>query len=576
MIRRLLVVVGSCALLAVNTYAQIYFMVAPKPVPPVTVAGQVSSRPAAPPAPDNTVLTPQLKGIVVVAAPDQVVKNGLSIEGIEIRNVPVPDAVGFRTLVASYLGSGLTRGQLNQLISRIVIFYRQHDRPIVDVIVPEQDITAGTIQLIVLEGYVGKITTTGNRWFSDQEIRNGIRLKPGDPIRASKLQDDLDWLNANPFRGTDAIYHPGDELGATDLVLQTQDRFPIRGYGGYEDSGTAITGFGRYEAGLNWGDAFGLGQQFNYQYMTSADGDSLRAHSGSYIIPLPWRATLTLFGSYTDTRGVVPPYVGINGKSYQMSARYSVPLTTLRFGGLSYKESVAAGFDYKYNDNALEFGGLPAGGTLYDVAQFAFSYNGALTDPHGQTTLDLEFYYSPGHWIGNNTDRAFWAAHTRATSNYSYGTVSLERLNRLPGQWSLILRGTLQLSNRNLVPSEQLGFGGYATIRGYDEREVDADEGVILSTELHTPPLSIGRWFRHPDWKDQLQFIGFFDFGDAFNHTLLPGEQADTHLASAGGGLRYTISMYLSVRFDYGWQIDNAGLDNRHGSRAHLGVVLSY
>jgi len=574
--KRMLALAGGWVLLALTAHAQDYPMVAPKPVPPVAPAGQVSSRPAAPAVPDGTVLVPQLKGIVVVATPDQVVKNGVSVEGIEIRNVPVPDAGGFKALVAPYLGSAFTRGQLNELISRIVVYYRQHDRPIVDVIVPEQEITAGTIQLIVLEGYVGKITTTGNHWFSDKEILGGIRLKPGDPIRASKLQDDLDWLNANPFRGTDAIYQPGDKLGATDLVLQTRDRFPLRVYGGYEDSGTAATGFGRYEAGFNWGNVFGLSQQLNYQYTTSSDGDSLRAHSGSYVIPLPWRHTLTLFGSYTDTRGVVPPFAGIEGKSHQLSARYSVPLPTLRSGGLSYQESVAAGFDYKYNNNSLEFGGLPAGGTRYDVAQFVVSYNAALADRHGQTALDLELYYSPGNWLGDNTDAAFGTAHTLAVSGYAYGTLSLERLNRLPGQWALVLRGTFQLSSANLVPSEQLGFGGYTTIRGYDDREVNADEGVILSAELHTPALSVGRWFGHLDWKDQLQFLGFLDYGDAFNHTLLPGEPTNTHLASAGGGLRYTLSTYLSVRFDYGWQIDSIGLDNRHGARSHLGFVLSY
>ena len=573
----MLILAGSSALLALAAYAQDYPLIAPKPVPPVEPAGKVSSRPAPQAVPENTVLVARLKGIVIVPTPDQVVKNGLSVEGIEIRNVPVPDPDGFRTLLDSYLGGAFTRGQLNQLISRIVIYYRRHDRPVVDVIVPEQDITAGTIQLIVLEGYVGKITTTGNHWFSDQEIRDGIRLKPGDSIRASKLLDDLDWLNANPFRATDAIYRPGDQLGATDLVLQTQDRFPLRVYGGYEDSGNAATSFGRCEAGLNWGNAFGLGEQINYQYTTSCDGDSLRAHSGSYIIPLPWRNTLTFFGSYADTRGDVPPYVGINGKSYQMSARYSVPLPTQRKGSLSsYKASVTAGFDYKYNNNSLEYGGLPAGGTLYDVAQFVLGYNGILTDSHGQTTLDLEFYYSPGHWIGNNTDAAFGAAHTLATSNYVYGTLFFERLNRLPAQWSLVLRGTFQLSNANLVPSEQLGFGGYDTIRGYDEREVNADQGVIFSTELHTPPLSVGRWFRHSNWKDQLQFLGFLDCGDAFNHTILPSEPADTLLVSTGGGLRYTLSTYLSVRFDYGWQLTSTGLDNRHGSRAHLSAILSY
>jgi hemolysin activation/secretion protein len=112
-------------------------------------------------------------------------------------------------------------------------------------------------------------------------------------IRSSELQDDLDWLNENPFHTTDLVYHPGQTLGATDLELQTKDRFPARFYLGYDDTGNAETGFDRYEAGVNWGDAFGLGQQLNYQYSTSGNGDSLRAHAGSYVIQLPWHNTVT-------------------------------------------------------------------------------------------------------------------------------------------------------------------------------------------------------------------------------------------------------------------------------------------
>jgi hemolysin activation/secretion protein len=456
------------------------------------------------------------------------------------------------------------------MITRVIIYYRNHDRPIVDVFVPEQDITIGTVQVVILEGYVGKITTTGNHWFSDHEISSNIRLQPGDPIRSSELRADLDWLNANPFRSTDAIYHPGVQLGATDIELRTQERFPLRLYAGYDNDGNPVTGLSREEAGFNWGNAFALGQQFNFQYTTS--GEDLRAESASYVIPLPWRNTLTFFGSYTETHGAIPPYLGISGRSYQISGRYSVPLPEFGSGPLKYKHNVAAGFDYKYNDNALEFGGLSAGGTLYDVAQFVLSYNGALSDPHGRTTLDFEGYFSPGNWVGNNNDAAFNAAHTLAGSQYTYGTLMLERLNRLPGDWSVVLRGTLQLSDSNLAPSEQLGFGGYDTVRGYSERTTNADEGTITTVEVRTPDLGIGQPLDKAEW----QLLAFWDQGTAFNHSLLTNEQRETRLSSVGMGLRASVSTYMTLRLDWGLRLLAAGSDSRDGSRCDVSLVASY
>ena len=524
-------------------------------------------------------LLARLKGLVFLAKPGDVVRNGMHAEGVVMKNVTVPNSAQFTALVGKYLGTKLTRGALNQLIADIVVYYRKHDRPVVDVIVPEQDITTGTVQLVLLEGRLGKVTVSGNRWFSSEEISRGVSLQPGDEIRSSQLLDDLDWLNGNPFHTSNVIYHPGDNMGETSLELQTRDRFPARLYAGYEDSGNASTGFDRYEAGLNWGDAFhlGLGQQLNYQYTTSGDGESLRAHAGSYVIPLPWRNTLTFFGSYTDTKGLVPPLINIDGRSYQISGRYSIPLPTLRSAlGVIYKESVAAGFDYKYNKNALEFGSLPAGGTLYDVDQFVVSYDGTETDPYGRTSLDDQLYLSPGNWGGNNNDATFAAAHGMATSDYIYDTLNLDRLTRLPGDWSLNLRATIQFSDANLAPSEQLGFGGYDSIRGYDEREVNSDEGYIFSTEVRTPAVSMGKLFGHPEVRDQLQLLGFWDYGAAHNHELLAGEADEIPLSSVGGGVRYSINSYLSVRFDYGFQLLNTGLDSDHGSRSDLGVVLSY
>jgi hemolysin activation/secretion protein len=554
-----------------------YYRIAPKPVPaqpPTSATPPVT--PVAAPADPNQVLIRHLRALVFVPTPSAVKKGLVQAQGVELKNVAPPSPASFESVVSPYLGQTITRGRLNSLVKDIILFYRGHDRPVVDVVVPAQDITNGVLQVVVLEGRVGRVTVAGNRWFSSSEISDGVYVRPGDTIDSHTLQANLDFLNENPFRTTDMIYRPGEKMGQTDLVLQTHDRFPLRVFAGYEDSGDIETGLDRYLAGFNYGDLFGLGQQVNYQYTTSGDGESLRAHSGSYVVPLPWQHTLTFFGSYVDTKGNVPGFTGITGRSYQISGRYSVPLPTFNICSVVYKESAAAGFDYKYNKDSLEFGNTQAANTLYDVDQFVLTYNGAETDPYGSTTINESLYVSPGSWGGNNNDLAFNGAHTDATSNYVYNTLILERLTKLPEDWSLILRGTLQTSNANLAPSEQLGFGGYDTVRGYDEREVNTDDGFIFTTELRTPAISLGDLFNFHPLKDQLQFLGFWDYGDGNNHIQLPGEPSEIPLSSVGVGLRYTINTYLSVRYDYAFQLLQTGFDNDHGSRSDIGVVMSY
>jgi hemolysin activation/secretion protein len=557
--------------------SQAYDQFAPKPVPPAQMEAPnpMPSTNVLHGAPGE-VLLPVLKGLVFVARSQDVDVHGARSEGIVVSaelRVPAPGA--FQALVTPYVGRPLTRGGLNELITAIIVHFRTHDHPVVDVIVPQQDISAGSVQVLVLESRVGAVSVTGNRHFSSDEIRGSFRVQPGDAIVASDMRADLEWANQNPFHTSDVVYQPGQATGTTDIVLETQDRFPARFYVGYEDSGNAETGFDRYLVGLNWGDAWdaGWGQQLNYQYTTSGDFRSLQAHSGSYVIPIrKWHHTITIFGNYVTTEGLVPPFIAVKGTSYQISGRYNIPLRP--WGGI--KHSVGLGFDYKYNKNSLEFGDIPLTAIPIEVRQLVATYDASRRDGLGVTSLNVSGYFSPGNWGGDNNDTVFGQSHTFATANYDYANVTLSRLSRLPHDWSLFLRGTLQVSDANLTSSEQLGFGGYDTVRGYDEREVNSDEGYILNVELRTPSISVGKRLNWTKFDDQLQLLAFWDYGQGYNHTLLPGEPSSNTLTSVGVGLRYTIDSNVSVRADWGFQLKKTGLDNEHGGRGDIGIVISY
>ncbi|NUN93766.1 MAG: ShlB/FhaC/HecB family hemolysin secretion/activation protein [Verrucomicrobiae bacterium] len=518
-------------------------------------------------------LVAALRGIIFVASPTEVIKGGAPpFEGIRAGKLPLIEKDSFQQAMRPYLGRPVSRATLNAMVREVIRHYRRCDRPVVDVIVPEQDITNGVVQFVVIEGRVGAVRVEENRWFSSKRIAEQVRLRPGDPISQRALEGDVDWLNANPFRTVDAVFTPGQERGRTDVVIKAKDRFPARFYTGYEDTGNDLTGDERWLAGFNWGDAFGLDQQLNYQFTTASDFKKLVGHSGSWIIPLPWRHRLTFFGSRADTRGDVAPPLNIEGFSWQASARYAAPLPAPGW----LKHELSAGFDFKQSNNNLEFGGAQVFGTTTDVDQFVFDYTATARDAYGTTSLSGQFVYSPGGWTSRNDDRHFALARNNALAEYRYGKVGIERVTRLPWDFSWMAKGSLQVAHRNLLASEQIGVGGSGSVRGYDEREANGDEGYLVSTEIRTPPVSLGALVGLEKAVDQLQFLGFFDYGVAENRILLPGEDPHVQLAGTGPGLRYTISPWLSVRFDYGWQLYDTGLNPRYNSRGHLGVIIAY
>jgi hemolysin activation/secretion protein len=536
------------------------------PAPAGAAAGAVSS--------DAPV--PQLYGLAVVGSPEEVLSTGTpDVKGVVVK-VPFLDRDDFKALMDDFVGKWLTEARRKEIVTAIVRYCRQHGRPMVHVAFPPQEITGGVLQILVMQGKVGQIKLEGNRWFASQYVTGQLHAQPGQDVDAQQLGNDLDWLNRNPFRQVDMVYVKGSELGQTDLVLREVDSFPLRAYGGYEDSGTPVTGENRLLAGVNWGNVLGHDGQMNYQYMADPAFKWFRAHSASFIQPLPWRHILTVFGNYTDVHGDVAAPFDLKGFNDQVSLRYEVPLPRATSVSLTYRHSVVGGFDFKRANNNLAFGGAQVFGAMTDILQWSLGYDSSLKDPWGQTSLRATLFYSPGHWTANDADAVYGLSRSGAMARYTYANFELDRTTELPWEFTLVNRFTLQRSDSNLLASEQMGFGGYDTIRGYDARVVNADQGYIISTEVRTPPVSLLPRLGLKKVQDKFQLLGFFDYGSGSDRDLLAGEQQQTVLAGIGPGLRYAISTHLSLRADYGWQLHNAEADRQYASRSHIGLVLSY
>jgi hemolysin activation/secretion protein len=524
--------------------------------------------------PDNEVLVDHLKGVVLLSNPKAIQPEGIT-SGPDIvpNDVAFAELPDFREVVEPYLQKPVTMHGLAQLTRAIIAFYRANDRPVVNVYIPQQSITAGYVQIVVLESRVESVQATGQRWFSRDLLLDQVTARPGDPISAREMRDDLSLINRNPFLQSDFLLAPGTAPGTTDLLLRTQDRFPLRVYAGYENDGNDFTGQDRLLTGFNYGNLFGVGQQFSYQFTTAPDYNQFYAHSATYVIPLPWRHLLTFFGSYSSTQSDLGTGISSGGVNWQASARYEIPLPSTAH----FTESVLGGFDFKRSNNDLAFNVVTFSNDNTDVDQFVIAYQANTTDELGTTSLSATGYYSPGGLTGKNDDADFVTQRADARANYLYGVLSADRVTRLPFDFTWTLRGELQGSTANLLPSEELGLGGYDTVRGYEQREANGDNGFLVSTEIATPPVSFAQLFHVDAVKDQLQFYGFADYGGTSLHQVTPSDvNPNINLLGVGPGLRYNITPYLSVRFDYGFQLISTGFGNGEHSRADVGVLVSY
>ncbi|MFC2074744.1 ShlB/FhaC/HecB family hemolysin secretion/activation protein [Bdellovibrionota bacterium] len=557
-------------LLPLKTHSQDWERIAPKPVPKKAPMMEIPKELPTPRVEEDVVILDRLSGIRFVTLKEEISSDPKKLGQyfIEAPNFPLLQTEKFVKYMHNYFENPLTVNNLNKLVQDVVSYFRDHDLPVVYVVVPEQKIVNAVLQVLVIEGRIGEVIPEGNEWFTDRVLLERISLEPNDRIKSSQMRSDLEWVNVNPFREVNFVLRPGKDIGKTDLLLRTKDRWPVRFYGGFEDTGFDLTHDERWLLGVNWGDVFWTDAQANFQFMTDREWELYYAWSGSIVVQLPWRHLLQVFGSYSDVTGDIEEPIKQTGFAWQLSTRYTVPLGWIK----EYRHETYLGWDLKQSNNTLEFGGFDALDSLTDVVQWLGGYNGTLRDPLGVTSAGIELVWSPGGITPHNTSYNFVEIRELAEADYFYGKVFVNRLTRLPWDFTISSRFEYQFSDTNLLPSEQYGLGGYTTVRGYDEREANGDNGWLLSQELRTPPLSLFQLIDETAF-DELQFLGFWDYGSVYNEKLLIGEQAHVEFMSIGTGVRYQVAPYLTFRFDYGWHLRH-GIAHRHNHRMHIGFVV--
>lgn len=535
-------------------------------------------------APQREMTGITVKGLVLVPKPS--VDDNADVEGVQTRDLTVPGGSSEleKTLAKLVLGKPLTSDLLSEIKRTIILYYRSRGRPMVSVTIPEQDISSGVIEVVVIEAKVGKVTSSGNRWFKSKLIESYLDIEPGDVITDDTLLTDVTWMNRNPFRRTDIVFTPGEQFGTTDIELVTHDRFPLRFFGGGDNTGNDATENERWYAGVNWGNAFFCDHQLNYQYTGSSNFHDYEAHTLNYTAPLPWRHILILFGGYSTVHPDLSSKdeqfgeFKSHGHSAQASVRYQIPF------GKSFRSTIkelVVGFDYKNTNNNLEFLNeevIPLVTKTVNITQLVAGFNWGKETGHHRFSCSADAYWSPGTILPHQSNADFENLRPGAKKNYIYGKLTVGDVYRFPADFSisLLLRG--QIADKNLLPSEQQALGGFNTVRGYNEREIFVDNAFIGNFELLTFPFHLFR-----EIGDELIFLGFVDYAIGRNHSTLdhpegafPAEKKTVFLFGAGPGLRYTINPYLSVRVDWGFKLHRTHFDDPHMSKVHFGFIGSY
>jgi len=501
------------------------------------------------------------------------------IEGNTV--LPARDA---EEAVKPYVGKQRDFGDVQRALEALQLLFQKRGYGTVQVYLPEQRLESGVITLRVIEATVGKVTVTGNRYFSAENTRRALPdLREGTVPNVVEIAENTRAANENPARQLQVVLKPGTAEREVDADVEVRDQPPIRPFLSFDNTGTESTGRYRAGIGIQHANLWNRDHVATIQYITSpTETKDVSIYSLGYRFPIPtWGDSVDLYAGYSDvaaaqTQTPAGP-LAFSGKGTVAGGRYNF---ILRRRG-EYEHRVLFGLDYRRFDNLCSLGVFGSAGCVSTTGSLSgkteyrpvsLGYSGAWNQPSRQLAFNATAVRNiPGS--GDASQDAFTAARTGAVADYRILRYAVQYMTAMFGSdWQMRAALAGQQTNDALLPAEQLGVAGFNTVRGFNEREVLGDRGYYANFEFYTP--DIGRALVSPQFN--FRMLAFYDRGLAQINDPVPGQIEKEIVASTGIGLRSALSRYLTLRLDAARVLDAGGSRQRGDTMVQFGLVASY
>ena len=497
-----------------------------------------------------------------------------AIKRFTLKGNTVLDPGQVERLLAPFTGPKRDFGDIQQAMERLEKAYHYRGYTMVTVILPEQELAQGEVQLQAIEPRVIGITVDGNSHFSRENILECLpTLQVGVTPRMGAISENLRVANENPAKKITMQFKPEENPEELQAVLKVQDAKAWKLTLSGDNTGNDATGSYRTGLGFQYFNLFNRDQVAALQYTTSPDhAEEVNIFSGSYRLPFyKLGDTLDLFGAYSDVNSGTTQVSGtdlkVSGKGVVSGFRYNMALP--RSG--DYVQKLIGGLDYRLYQNSAIMLGTELGKDV-TAHPVTLSYGGTFTTENLMLDGSLGVLYnSPWGDKGGRAD--FSAARNGAVADYFIVRYGLTATASPGAGWTVRVVSLGQYTPDRLIPGEQFGYGGATVLRGYREREESWDAGFSGSLELYTPNLAGAL---HLPGTSQLQLLGFYDGGTGYNLRPQPGDLTGNSLTSTGAGIRFGLGETFSLSLDVGFALNDSLQTKRGDSAAHLKGQLSY
>ena len=452
-------------------------------------------------------------------------------------------------LLAKHLGPHNDLSSIEAAATTLEKAIRDRGQVFHRVIVPAQKPESGELKLRILKFSLADATVSGNRYFSRENILRSVpAFAPGSSPDIQNLGRQITLANEHPAKRLSVQFKEStkpDHIDADIVVRDVPAAQTFIGLTGnsrdFDNNLNRNTGYTRLTIGHQRSNLFDLDHALTVAYTTSPDHLDKVSQLGIFYWAPIYRY-YTAISAYWTKSDVDTGTVGVGGVNFNVSGKgefyglrvnYALP----KFRTLA--QSLSLAIDSRYFESSVGFAGGVLPTTAVGSTPVSLRYTVRSDQQWGGLGGNIEYVANIGGGRGND-GVAYAASRGGATTSWNAIRWGADAQYNFSGRWALNAKVLGQYSNDVLIPGEQFGIGGVASVRGLKEREATGDRGFTANLELIAPAIYAGI----------VPFV-FTDYGRRTHITPVATVAQKDNAASAGLGLRWNWEKGLDVSISY-------------------------
>ncbi|MGF1478237.1 MAG: ShlB/FhaC/HecB family hemolysin secretion/activation protein [Cyanophyceae cyanobacterium] len=431
---------------------------------------------------------------------------------------------------------GITFEELLTLRSAVTQLYIENDYITSGAFLPVNQVLEDVVRLQVVEGKLEQVEISGLNRLREGYVRSRLGVTRDTPLNQERLLDALRLLQLDPLiEQINAELTAGTTTGRSVLLLSLAEAPAF--HSGVFVGNNRPPSIGSTQGGvfIAHDNLLGLGDRFRAEYGTS---EGLDLYDISYAIPInASNGTVSFRYSNSDSDIIADDFrdLEINSEADTFSVGFRQPIVRLP------ETEVALGLSLDLRRSQSFLGDRP----------FSFF----LGSDNGESNVTVLRFSQ--EWVERRAERilsvrselsfgldAFEATinDTGTDGQFFAWRKQFQYAQQLPANLLLLTGVSAQLTPDSLLLLERIAIGGISTVKGYQENQLVADNGVIGSVEVRIPLVDSVR--------NQLQLAPFFELGSVWNNDA-PDPEPST-IVSLGTGLLWQLGSSLDLRLYYG------------------------